>query len=68
MTPDKVQKAKLKPFLAKFNYYINKLLIAKSDPFIESRNRVYLQRLDFDKLDKIQGVFNRLLEDTETRH
>ena len=43
MTPDKVQKAKLKPFLAQFNYYINKLLIAKSDPFIEARNRVYLR-------------------------
>lgn len=53
MTPEKIRKAKLNDFLAQYNYYINKLLIAKSDPFIEKQNKCYLRRLDYDKLDKL---------------
>ena len=53
MTPEKVRNAKLHHFLAKYNYYINKLLITKSDPFIEKQNRIYLRALDFKKLSKL---------------
>ena len=35
MTPEKLQKQKLQEFMQQYNFYINRLLIAKSDPFIE---------------------------------
>ena len=43
-----------------YNYYVNKLLLARVDPFIEKQNRLYLREMDFNKLGKISNVFNRL--------
>jgi len=63
MTPDKIQKHKLKDFLKLYNYYINKLLIGKSDPFIEKQNRIYLRRREADSLLKLRNVFARLVSD-----
>jgi len=42
-TPDKVNKQKLSVFLKQYNYFINKLMIAKSDPFIEKQNKLHLR-------------------------
>ena len=42
-TPDKVSKQKLSVFLKQYNYFINKLLVAKSDPFIEKQNKLHLR-------------------------
>lgn len=66
MTPEKMKKVNLREFLARYNYYINKLLITKSDPYIEKQNKCYLKRLDFDKLDSLKNVFTRLAADTDT--
>ena len=63
MTPDKMKKEKLSEFLLKYNYYINRLLIAKSDPFIEQKNKSYLRKLEFDKLGRLKEVFDRLQAD-----
>ena len=60
MTPEKLKKQKLQEFMQQYNFYINRLLIAKSDPFIEQRNKCYLRKLEFDKLEEIQKVFERL--------
>mmetsp|Transcript_16224 Transcript_16224/g.20574 ORF Transcript_16224/g.20574 Transcript_16224/m.20574 type:complete len:138 (+) Transcript_16224:1676-2089(+) len=43
LTPEKIKKHSLTDFLRMFNYYTNKLLIGKSDPFIEKQNNVYLK-------------------------
>ena len=64
MTPEKLKKQKLQEFMQQYNFYINRLLIAKSDPFIEQRNKCYLRKLEFDKLAEIQKVFERLQVDT----
>ena len=53
MTPEKIAKQRLHEFLKQYNYYINRLLIAKSDPFIEKQNKCYLRRLEFVKLAKL---------------
>ena len=53
MTPEKIAKQRLHEFLKQYNYYINRLLIAKSDPFIEKQNKCYLRRLEFVKLEKL---------------
>ena len=37
-TPDKVNQQSLSDFLKTYNYYINKLLVSKSDPFIQKQN------------------------------
>ena len=35
MTEDKVKLQSVKSFLKTYNYYVNKLLLARVDPFIE---------------------------------
>ena len=57
---DKVHKQTLKQFLRTYTFYLNKILLAYADPFIEKQNRQYLRQLDFRKLSKISNVFNRL--------
>ena len=47
MTEEKVRKSSTKDFLKTYNYYVNKLLLAKVDPFIEKQNRNYLRQFDF---------------------
>ena len=59
-TPDKVSKQKLSVFLKQYNYFINKLLIAKSDPFIEKQNKLHLRQRDADELYQLKNVFDRL--------
>ena len=65
MTDEKVRMQSLTQFLRQYNYYVNKLLLARVDPFIEKKSKQYLQQLDFNKLDKVSNVFNRLTEDAK---
>ena len=65
MTPEKLNKQKLSEFLQQYNYYINRLLIARSDPFIEQKNKCYLRKLEFDKLSQLKKVFDRLQADAK---
>ena len=53
-TDDKVRLQTLSQFLKTYNHYVNKLLLAKVDPFIEKQNKNYLRVLD---LAKISNVF-----------
>ena len=56
-TDDKVRSQSLSQFLKTYNFYVNKLLLAKVDPFIEKQNKNYLKQFD---LDQMSNVFNRL--------
>ena len=59
-TPEKLAKQSLTEFLKQYNYYINRLLIARSDPFIAKQSQCYLRNIEVDKLSKLGSVFNRL--------
>ena len=52
-TPDKVNNQNLKDFLKQYNYYINKLMNSKSDPFLEKQNQLHLRNRDAQNLVKL---------------
>ena len=40
---DKVNKQTLKQFLKTYTFYVSKILLAYTDPFIEKQNKQYLR-------------------------
>ena len=63
LTPEKIRKHSLTDFLRMFNYYTNKLLIARSDPFIEKQNIVYLKQRENDEMFNMIDTFDRIKTD-----
>ena len=63
LTPEKIRKHSLTDFLRMFNYYTNKLLIARSDPFIEKQNIVYLKQRENDEIFNMIDTFDRIKTD-----
>ena len=57
---ENASKLSTKQFLKNYVWYINRLLMAKSDPFIKAKSEVYIRNVDFKKLTKVANVFKRL--------